>query len=170
MRKELIQFLWIEQWPSPNIDYYQADLILNKGDSAALAAAISDAMICAGLPDGAAHEAVAAQSAQQAAHRAVDMGERDFRSNLKSLRLVISTMGDLPGQRILIFVSPGFLTFSEEAMELKSQLLEIASQANVTINAIDVRGLSPRILRQPMPAEIRGPPPTKPCIDKSPLR
>jgi VWFA-related protein len=125
----------------PNIDYYQADLILNKGDGAALAAAISDAMICAGLTDGAGHEAVAAQSAQQAAHRAVDMGERDFRSNLKFLRLVISTMGELPGQRILIFMSPGFLTFSQEAMELKSQLLQIASQANVTINAIDVRGL-----------------------------
>ncbi len=66
----------------PNIDYYQSDLILNKGDGAALAAAISDAMICAGLTDGAGHEAVAAQSAQQAAHRAVDMGERDFRSNI----------------------------------------------------------------------------------------
>ena len=96
-------------------------------------------MICAGLIDG--NTAPAAQLAQQAAHRAVDVGERDFRSNLKFLRLVISTMGELPGQRILIFISPGFLTFSEEAMELKSQLLEIASQANVTINAIDVRGL-----------------------------
>ncbi|MGB7466330.1 MAG: VWA domain-containing protein [Candidatus Acidiferrum sp.] len=125
----------------PNIDYYQADLILNKGDGAALAAAISDAMICAGLTDGVGHEAVAAQLAQQAAHRAVDMGQRDFRSNLKFLQLVISTMGEIPGQRILIFISPGFLTISKEAMELKSQLLEMASQANVTINAIDVRGL-----------------------------
>jgi len=123
----------------PNIDYYQADLILNKGDGAALAAAISDAMICAGLPDG--HEAEALQLAQQAARRAVDMGEQDFRSNLDFLRLVINTIGELPGQRILILISPGFLTFSEEAMKLKAQLLEIASKANVTINAIDVRGL-----------------------------
>jgi VWFA-related protein len=66
---------------------------------------------------------------------------RDHAKHLKFLRLVISTMTELPGQRILIFISPGFLTFSEEAMELKSQLLQIASQANVTINAIDVRGL-----------------------------
>jgi len=123
----------------PNIDYYQADLILNKGDGNAMGAAISDAMICAGLTDG--NTAPAAHLAQQAAHRAVDMGERDFRSNLKFLRLVVSTLGEVPGQRILIFISPGFLTLSEEAMELKSQLLEIASQANVTINAIDVRGL-----------------------------
>jgi hypothetical protein len=85
--------------------------------------AISDAMICAGLTDG--NTAPAAQLAQQAAHRAVDMGERDFRSNLKFLRLVVSTLGEVPGQRILIFISPGFLTLSEEAMELKSQLLEI---------------------------------------------
>lgn len=125
----------------PNIDYYQADLILNKGDDAALAAATSDAMICAGLPDGPAFVLLATQLAQQAARRAVDMGEQDFRSNLNFLRLVISTMGELPGQRILIFISPGFLTFSEEAMKLKSQLLEIASRANVTMSAIDVRGL-----------------------------
>ena len=94
-----------------------------------------------GLTDGVGHEAVAAQLAQQAAHRAVDMGQRDFRSNLKSLQLVISTMEEIPGQRILIFISPRFLTISKEPMVLKSQLLEMASQANVTINAIDVRGL-----------------------------
>jgi VWFA-related protein len=123
----------------PNIDYYQADLILNRGDNAASAAAISDAMICAGLPSG--REAAAAKLAQQAAHRAVDTGEQDFRGNLEFLRLVINTMGELPGQRILILISPGSLTFSEEAMKLKSQLLEIASKANVTINAIDARGV-----------------------------
>lgn len=125
----------------PNIDYYQADLILNKGDDDALAAAISDAMICAGLPNGITAPAV--ELAQQAARRVVDMGEQDFRSNLNFLRQVINAMGELPGQRILILISPGFLTFSEEAMKLKSQLLEIASKANITINAIDVRGVYP---------------------------
>lgn len=123
----------------PNINYYQADLIVNKGDADALHAAISDAKICAALPDG--HEAAAAQMAQQSAHRALDMGEGDFRSNLDFLRQIINAMGKLPGQRILILISPGFLTFSEEAMKLKAQLLEIASKANVTINAIDVRGV-----------------------------
>jgi VWFA-related protein len=39
------------QLDCPHIDYYQADLILDKGDNAALAAAASDAMICAGLPN-----------------------------------------------------------------------------------------------------------------------
>jgi VWFA-related protein len=123
----------------PNIDYYQADLIVNKGDSDALHAAISDAKICAALPDG--HEAAAAQMAQQAAHRALDVGEGDFRSNLDFLRLVINMLGKAPGQRILILISPGFLTFSEEAMKLKAQLSEIASKANVTVNAVDVRGV-----------------------------
>jgi VWFA-related protein len=123
----------------PNIDYYQADLIVNQGDDDALAAAISDAMICAALPDG--HQAAAAQLARQAAQRAIDTGERDFRSNLDFLRLVINTMRELPGQRILILISPGFLTFSEQAMKLKAQLLQIASKANVTVNAIDVRGV-----------------------------
>jgi len=129
------------QLDCPNIDYYQADLILDKGDEAALSAAVSDAMICAALPNDPASVNAATELAQQAAHRAVAMGEHDFRSNLNFLGLVVSKMGALPGQHILIFISPGFLTSSGEAMARKSQLLDIASQANVTIDAIDARGL-----------------------------
>jgi len=123
----------------PNLDYYQADLMLNKGDNSAMAAAISDAMVCAGLPHG--QEAAAAQLAEQAAHRAIDSGEKNFRSNFDFLRFVINAMGKRPGDRTLILISPGFLTFSEEAMKLKSELLELASKANVRINAVDMRGV-----------------------------
>jgi VWFA-related protein len=129
------------QLDCPNIDYYQADLILDKGDNAALNAAAYDAMVCAGLPNDPTGMQAAVQLAQQAAHRANAMGEQNFRSNLNFLRLVISKMAALPGQHIVILISPGFLTFSEEAAWLKSQLLDVAAQANVTINAIDAQGL-----------------------------
>jgi VWFA-related protein len=84
---------------------------------------------------------VATQMAESAARRAVLVGEQNFRTNLNFLKLVVSKMGALPGQRIIILVSPGFLTPNAEAMTLKSEVLDVAAQSNVVINAIDARGL-----------------------------
>jgi len=69
------------------------------------------------------------------------MGQQTYRTDLGFIRLVVSKMGALPGQRILILISPGFLTSSGEAMDLASQVLEMAARDNVIINAIDSRGL-----------------------------
>ena len=123
----------------PSVDYYVGDLIVNKGDGMALKGATESALTCANLD--ASMMNVAAQMAQQAAKRAVVLGEQDYRSNLDFLKLIVSKMGALPGQRVLIFVSSGFLTPSAEAMDLKSQLLDIAARANVIINSVDARGL-----------------------------
>jgi hypothetical protein len=69
------------------------------------------------------------------------MGQQTYRTDLGFIRLVISKMGALPGERILILISPGFLTPSEDAMALASQVLGLAARDNVIINAIDSRGL-----------------------------
>ena len=140
----------------PNIDYYQADLILNKGDGAALAAAISDAMICAGLTDGVGHEAVAAQLARQAAHRAVDMGERDFRSNLKFLRLVISTMRKLPGHASSSLSPPAFSPSLRRPWSSSLSYWRWLRRPMSQSTPSTCVACTPRILRQPMPAGIRG--------------
>jgi VWFA-related protein len=50
-------------------------------------------------------------------------------------------MATLPGQRSLLLVSDGFLPIEGEARYAESQLLDLAVQSNVTINAIDARGL-----------------------------
>ena len=50
-------------------------------------------------------------------------------------------MSTLPGQRTLILVSPGFLTLTPEAMTWKTEILDLAARSNVTISALDVRGL-----------------------------
>jgi VWFA-related protein len=123
----------------PNVDYYQGDLIVNKNDGMALQAAVQDAMSCANLDPS--MMSLAERMAQEAARRAAAMGEQDFRTSLSFLRTVVSKMGSLPGQRVLILVSSGFLTPTTEAMTLQSQVLDIAAQSNVTISAIDARGL-----------------------------
>jgi hypothetical protein len=50
-------------------------------------------------------------------------------------------MGSLPGQPILIVISPGFLTTGQEASTYKSRIMDMAVQSNVTISALDARGL-----------------------------
>jgi len=50
-------------------------------------------------------------------------------------------MSKLRGQRILILVSPGFLSLSPQAMALKSEIMNTAAASDVIINALDARGL-----------------------------
>lgn len=121
----------------PNIDYYQADAIENRHDSISLQAAVDEVRSCANVKS----IAVAEQMAHEAARSAILLGDQDFRSNLNFLRAVVKQMATLPGQRVLILVSPGFLTPTEEAARLISDVLDMAAQADVTISAIDARGL-----------------------------
>jgi VWFA-related protein len=127
----------------PDVTDYEADLIVNRSDAEALAVAADDAAQCANLQAaGPAGGSAAAQMAQQAAERVVAAEEQNLRSNFDFLRQVVSKMASLPGQRVLIFVSPGFLTDTSEATDRKSQILDIAARGNVTINALDATGLS----------------------------
>ena len=125
----------------PNVNYYTADLILDKRDEMAIQAAVQDTISCANLPNDPVGAETAKRMVEQAAERAVAMGQQTYRTDLSFIRLVVSKLGALPGERILILISPGFLTPSGEAMELASQVLEMAARDNIIINAIDSRGL-----------------------------
>ena len=69
------------------------------------------------------------------------MGEQGTRVTLDVIKLVVKKMATLPGQHSLILVSPGFLSVTTEAMTAKSEIMDMAAQANVTISALDARGL-----------------------------
>jgi VWFA-related protein len=126
----------------PEESDYEADLII-KGDPGALGVATFDATQCAGLDTGDASLSMAAgQMAADAARRVVFANEQNLRDNYEFLRRVVSGMAALPGQRILIFISPGFLTDTTEAMDRNSEILDIAARGNVTINALDATGVA----------------------------
>jgi len=121
----------------PNIDYYQADLIINKHDGNALQVALVDAMTCSDIKD----EKVAEALVRTAATTALTMGDQDVRATLSTISRFVRGLATLPGERQLILVSPGFLTVTEEAMAEKSQILDLAAQSNVIISALDARGV-----------------------------
>jgi VWFA-related protein len=121
----------------PDIDYYRADLIENKHNNQAFEAAVADVFTCA-KPD---IRSVAESMVRSATRRALEIGDQDVRVTLGFVKEVVRRMAALSGQRMLILLSPGFLTLTAEAMSEKSQLLDVAARSNVTISALDARGL-----------------------------
>ena len=122
----------------PDMTYYEADLIANKNDLQALAVATDETLQCAF--NGDARMQAAAQSlAQAAAQRAVSEGDNETQYAYRHLEEIVRRMTSLPGQRILVLVSPGFVpsTLQYEA----SQMVDRATRANLVINTIDARGL-----------------------------
>jgi len=92
----------------PDVGYYQADLIVNKSDLQALGVATEEALQCAFNGDTAMR--TAAQSlAQAAADRAVAQGDSETQYAYRHLEDVVRRLANMPGQRVLVLVSPGFI-------------------------------------------------------------
>ena len=123
----------------PNIDYYQADLIQNKHSEMALQAAEADFVTCAHLVGQSPN--MIETFVRSVASQSLLSGENDMNVTLTNIREIVKKMGTLSGQRTLILISPGFFAQTASAMAEKSQILDIAARYNVTISAIDARGL-----------------------------
>ena len=120
----------------PDIGYYEADRIQNKRDIMAVENAIDNTLACCECSRDVARVLV-----DNAASESLQSGDQDIRITLGFIREIVRKMGSMPGQRTLILVSPGFLTMTPEALLQKSQILDLAAHSNVTINAVDARGL-----------------------------
>jgi VWFA-related protein len=127
----------------PDIQYYQADLIVNKNDTLALQEAEAEYVACNPPPPG---ETVAQAMALSEpivrgyAGNAYAVGDRDTRLALDILKGLVRRMASLPGSRTVVLVSPGFF-LSVEHREDETDLMDRAIRANVTINSLDARGL-----------------------------
>src|SRR5260370_23000903 len=122
----------------PEMSYYQADLIVNKSDIQALAVATDDALQCAFNNDT--RMLGAAQTlASSTAYRVLSQSDGETLYAYRHLEDVVRRLAGMPGQRVLVLVSPGFLstTLQSEA----SELVDHATRANIVINTIDARGL-----------------------------
>jgi len=79
--------------------------------------------------------------AESAARVALAGGEQDVRVSFASIGAVLQAMATLPGQSTLILISPGFLTITPEARNAESRIIDLAAAANVTVSALDARGV-----------------------------
>ena len=121
----------------PQITYYQADLMENKHNNTAEQDAVAQAFHC----DPKITLGVAQSLAEGAARRALIVGHQDAQLALANMRELVRRIATLPGRRMLILISPGFLTVESDVQTQESQLIDLAAQEDVTINAIDARGI-----------------------------
>jgi VWFA-related protein len=130
----------------PFMTYYMADQIINMHDNQVLNVAAQDAINCGGLnlqnPLAAANAAAlqaAIQQASSAAQQAYSLGDAESRLVLEALKDTVRRISVTPGQRTLVLVSPGFITPTLE--DKVSDIIEKAVRNNVTVSALDARGL-----------------------------
>jgi VWFA-related protein len=116
------------------ITYYQADLIQNKNDPQAIAAANQDALACT---VGQAQQA--AMLMTSTVQEVLQAGDINTQYAVRRLAEVVRRVSALPGQRSIVLVSSGFLTSTYEYDV--SQVIDKANHSNVFINTLDARGL-----------------------------
>lgn len=117
----------------PPMTYYEAYQIIEVNDPMALQVATADATACSGNPQA------AAQLAQMAAQREYSAGDSETQFSFRNLDGVIARMRSLPGQRIIVMMSPGF--FVTPQLHESGDIIDRATRANIVINSIDARGL-----------------------------
>ena len=120
----------------PDISYYQADQIVNRQDAQAIAAAVVELASC--LHTDAAE--LSRGSVLPMAQRVLSAGEHETQVSLAVLKDTVRRMSAMPGERVLVLVSPGFLTLAEHAPD-EYDVIDRALRANVIVNVLNARGL-----------------------------
>lgn len=138
----------------PNITYYQADLIVNKHDR--------DAAIVAAL-DAATNQCPVDIVAN--AERVLRQGDSVTMDNYQRMEGIVNNLARMPGQRLLVYVSPGFV-LPDGVMADHWGFIERAVRAGVIVNTIDARGLYTADALPDIDAPPQQPPPTPP-LDSS---
>jgi VWFA-related protein len=122
----------------PEVNYYEADQIVNFRNAQALAVATEDAVQCAFSGDES-KRAQAASIAESSAQQAANLGDAQSEYIYRHLEEAMRGLSAMPGQRVMVFVSPGFIVtmYTREG----GDLIDRANRANIVINTIDARGL-----------------------------
>ncbi len=127
----------------PDVSYYQADRIVNMNDYGALQAAEGEYLQCGTVPRSISPsnaEALAESVVKGYARNVLNVGGRDTRMALDTLKNLVKRMGVLPGTRTLVLVSPGFLLTNDHRSD-ETEVMDRAIRANVVISSLDARGL-----------------------------
>lgn len=130
----------------PDISYYQADLIENKNDQEAIEVANADSIIN-----------MCPFNMEATVQRILREGDLQADTTYQNLGNIVRKLETMPGQRVLVYVSPGFLV-GHAVFADSWDWIERAVRSGVVVNTIDARGL---YTPQGLP-EIDAPPQTAP--------
>lgn len=120
----------------PDINYYLADLVINKADGQALQGLVNHTAECAHVrPEIARNIAVAA------ANQELIAGADDTEVALRTLRRAIRRLSEMPGERVIVLASPGFFMQTQQGIRAVAEVLNLAAKSNVVISGLSVRGV-----------------------------
>jgi VWFA-related protein len=122
----------------PDVSYYQADQIENVRNTQALAVAAEMAIQC-GFNGDETKTAQALQLAEVASIHALSLGDAESTFAFSHLTEITRRLSSMPGQRIMVFISPGFIPST--LWQQMTDLIDRANHNKITINTIDARGL-----------------------------
>lgn len=123
----------------PVVTFYEADQILNYSNTQVFNVDVQDTIQCAFNGDQT-QIASARSMVQSASQRMLVQGETENQYAYTYMQDVIRRLGGMPGERVLVYVSPGFVTTLAQHIDL-STVVDLANRSNVVINALDGRGL-----------------------------
>jgi VWFA-related protein len=115
----------------PEISYYEADQIINKGDPLLRQLAIYESQHCSGGAPGSSVDAIS--------QLVLTAGQHESRICLETLKNVIQAISRMPGQRTVVLASPGFITPQLEYEY--NEIIDRSVRSQIVINALDTRGL-----------------------------
>jgi VWFA-related protein len=122
----------------PDVTYYMADQIENKHDPTAAQVVIEETIQCEFNGDET-KQGQASSVMQGAVMRALNAGDVENQYTYRHLEDVLRRMSTMPGERVMVLVSPGFLLATSYLDE--SGIIDRANRANVVIDTLDARGL-----------------------------
>jgi VWFA-related protein len=122
----------------PDVTHYMADLAMNKNDSEVVNVVTTEVLSCQFQNDpkmlsAARALAVSALTQERTA------GDTNNEYGYRHLEDALRRLGGMPGERIVVFVSPGFLLTTQHLDEMG--IIDRATRAGIVINTIDARGL-----------------------------
>ena len=122
----------------PDVSAYEADQVQNKSNDQVFTVIVEETLQCAF--NGDTRQIAAAQSmARGAAQRALSQEDIENQFLYSYTQDVLRHLAGMPGERVLVMVSPGFLLTTQHAD--MSAMVDLANRSGVVINTIDARGL-----------------------------
>jgi VWFA-related protein len=122
----------------PDLSDYQAEEMIQDGNplSSVWTVALAEAKTCAPPPDPRSNASAIRMLAEQITAQA----QGRVRENLQMFAQVVRYIAQAPGQRIVVLVSPGFLSRSDQLSI--DRTIDLALRAQVVINSLDPKGLA----------------------------
>ncbi|MGP0017334.1 MAG: VWA domain-containing protein [Candidatus Sulfotelmatobacter sp.] len=127
----------LNQSECPNITDYQADRIVNHEDPDAYAVAIDEAESQCGMTRDSKSDRIFIRSL---AERILGQTVWQAQYSLQGLGEVVRRISEMPGQRNIVLVSPGFL--SGELLSQVDAIIDRALRSQIVIGSIDSKGLA----------------------------